>query len=132
MNYCEGFSPWWLQGRPLNGGTWYNPRLVESLTALHPKADEKAQRIATLETDARTKPERKKKARPATKSSRTGRASKTDGSEKKSGSGEDQTKKTKKRRAQAKEDAHTETGHPFVSAVRSGSEEESGESRGTD
>jgi hypothetical protein len=86
-------------------------------------------RNATLETDARTKPGRKKKARPA---SRTGRASKTDGSEKKSGSGEDQTKKTKKRRAQAKEDAHTETGHPFVSAVRSGSEEESSESRGAD
>ena len=87
-------------------------------------------RNATLETGARTKPGRQNKARHA---SRTGRASKTDGSEKKRGSGEDQTKKTKKRRAQAKEDAHTETGHPFVSAVRSGSEvEESSESRGTD
>ena len=113
----------------MSGGTWYNPRLVESLTALHPKADGKNRRSATLETDARTKPGRKKKARPA---SRTGRASKTDGSEKKRGSGDDQTKKTKKRRAQAKEDAHTETGHPFVSAVRSGSKEESSESRWTD
>ena len=48
----------------MNGGTWYDPRIVESLTALHPKADEtKTRRNATLETDARTKPERKSKAR---------------------------------------------------------------------
>jgi hypothetical protein len=121
-----------IAGAILEGDTRYDPRPVESLTASKPKADKQTRRNAIVETDARTKPKRKKKARLATKSSRTGRASKTDGSERKSGSGEDHTKKTKKRRAQAKEDAHTKTGHPFVSAVRSGSKEESGESRGTD
>ena len=49
------------------------------------------------------------------------------------GSGEDNTKKTKKIRAQAKEDADTETGDPFVSSERSASTtEESGESCGAD
>ncbi len=31
-----------IAGATLEGDTWYNPRLVESLTALHPKADEKS------------------------------------------------------------------------------------------
>ena len=79
------------------------------------------------------RPKGRKKARPATKNLRTGKASKTDRSEKKSGSGEDNTKKTTKRRAQAKEDADTETGDPFVSSERAEStREESGESYGTD
>ena len=61
------------------GGTWYDPRLVESLTAsTKPKANEKAQTNATSETNAGTKPQRKKRARPATKPSGTGRASKTE------------------------------------------------------
>ena len=47
------------------------------------------------------------------------KASKTDRYEKKSGSGEDNTKKTTKIRAQAKEDADTETGDPFVSSEHS-------------
>ena len=52
---------------------------------------------------------------------------------KKSGSGEDNTKKKTKRRAVAKEDADTEAGDPFASSERSGStREESGESCGTD
>jgi len=33
-----------IAGATLEGDTWYNPRLVESLTALHPKADEKQQK----------------------------------------------------------------------------------------
>ena len=107
---------------------------MESITTTKPKADEKAKRNATVETHARTKPKQEEKRRGLQQSPHAReKASKTDRSEKKSGSGEDHTKKTKKRKAQAKEDAHTETGHPFVPAVRSGSEvEESGESRGTD
>jgi hypothetical protein len=115
------------------GGTWYDPRLVEPLTASKPKANEKAKTNATSETKAGTKPKRKKRARLATKPSGTGRASKTEKSENKSGSGEDNTNKTTKRRAVAKEDADTEAGDTFASSERSCStREESGESCGAE
>ena len=51
----------------------------------------------------------------------------------KSGSGEDNTKKTTKIKAKGKEFADTETGDPFVSSEHSQSTgEESGESCGTE
>ena len=123
-----------LAGATREGDTWYDPRLVESLTAwTKPKANEKAQTNATSETNAGTKPQRKKRARPATKPLGTGRASMTEKSEKKNGSGEGNANNKTKRRATAKEDADTEAGDPFASSERSAStREESGESCGTD
>ena len=62
-----------------------------------------------------------------------GKASKTDKYEKKSGSREDNTKNTTKRKAKGKEDADTETGDPFVSSEHSESTGgECGESCGTE
>ena len=59
------------------------------------------------------------------------KASKTDKFEKKSGSGEENTKKTTKRKAKGKEDADAETGDPFVSSEHSESTGgESGETCG--
>jgi hypothetical protein len=49
-----------LAGATREGDTWYDPRLVESLTAsTKPKANEKAKTNATSETNAGTKPRRK-------------------------------------------------------------------------
>jgi hypothetical protein len=47
-----------LAGATREGDTWYDPRLVESLTASKPKANEKAQTNATVETNAGTKPKK--------------------------------------------------------------------------
>ena len=117
------------------GDTWYDPHLVESLTTSKPKAKEKAKTNATAETDAETKPKPKKKASPATKSPCKGKASKTDKlfkSEKKSGSGDENTKNTTKRKAKGKEDADAGA-DPLVSSDHSDSTGgESGESNKTE
>ena len=57
-----------LAGATREGDTWYDPRLVESLTAsTKPKANAKAKTNATSETKAGTKPKRRTRARLATK-----------------------------------------------------------------
>ena len=116
------------------GDTWYDPRLVESLTASKLKANEQAKTNATLETKAGTKPTRKKKRRSLQQSPHApdGHPRRID-LKKKSGLGEDDTNKTMNRRAQAKDDADTEAGDPCLSSERSSSTgEESGESCGTE
>ena len=84
----QRLQPFVLARATREGDTWYDPRLVESLTArTKPKANEKAKTNATSETNAGTKPQRKKRARLVTKPSGTGRASKTEKSTNKNGDG---------------------------------------------
>ena len=86
----------------------------------------------TAETYAEKKPKTKAKAKPATEFRRAGKASNTDKYDN-SGSGEENTKNTTKRKAKGKEDADTDAGEHFASSDHSASTgAESGKSCGTD